>query len=69
MVQRKYPGYLDPKAEFDKFQPYRAALITCALAYRPGGAEYMALYRAVAALDEAAAVILGDRTYFHLRAH
>ena len=66
MVKRNYPGWLEPKKKFDEFEPYRNRLIGCAIAYRPGGAEYMALFRAVAALDDAAAVVLNDRAYFHV---
>lgn len=69
MVRTRYPGWLNPKEKFDALAPYRRALLDTAMAYRPGGAEYMALHRAVHALDDAAHVVLNDRSYFHLKPH
>ncbi len=65
MVQRKYPGLLDPKARFERLSPYRRELFDIASNYKPGGAEYMALYRAAQALDDACGVIFNQRDFFH----
>jgi hypothetical protein len=65
MVRRSYPGLLDPRARIDALRPYRNELIEIAGFYRPGGAEYMQLMRAVAALDDCCLTLFNDRSHFH----
>ena len=65
MVTRKRAGLLFPEEEFEKLRPCRKQLLAMAQTYRPGGPEYMALSRAVMALDEAAGIVMSKPGFFH----
>ena len=69
MVTRKRSGLLFPEGKFEKLRPCREQLLAMAQAYRPGGPEYMALSRAVMALDHAAGAVLGRPGFFHTPWH
>ena len=69
MVARSYLGLLAPEQDFERLRAYRDQLLTMAQAYRPGGAEYMALSRAVMALDEAAGIVMNKPGFYQSRLH
>lgn len=69
MVARSYLGLLAPEQDFERLRAYRDQLLTMAQAYRPGGAEYMALSRAVMALDEAAGIVMNKPSFYQSRLH
>lgn len=69
MVARSYHGLTAPDEEFERLRAYRDHLLRMAQAYRPGGAEYMALSRAVMALDEAAGVVMNRPGFFQSPLH
>jgi hypothetical protein len=69
MVARSYLGLLAPEQDFERLRTYRDQLLTMAQAYRPGGAEYMALSRAVMALDEAAGIVMNKPSFYQGRLH
>ena len=64
MVTRKRAGLLFPEEEFEKLRPYRAQLLAMAQTYRPGGPEYVAISRAVIAIDEAAGIVMSKPGFF-----
>jgi hypothetical protein len=64
MVHRSKQGLIFPEEAFDKLRPYREALLAMSQTYRAGGPEYMALSRAVIALDEAAGVVMSKPGFF-----
>ena len=66
MVRRNYTGLSNPQEHFERLRPYRDTLLHMIRAYRPGGAEYMALHRAVSALDDAAGAVMDKPAYFHV---
>ncbi len=69
MVARKHLGIAIPEHEFERLRPYREQLLTMSQAYRPGGPEYMALSRAIIALDEAAMVVMNRPGFFLATQH
>ena len=69
MVHRKYLGLQLPDEHFARLRPYREALLAMAQAYRPGGPEYLALHRAVLALDDAAGIVMNRPGFFHSGSH
>ncbi len=64
MVHRSKQGLIFPEETFDKLRPYRETLLAMSQTYRAGGPEYMALSRAVIALDEAAGVVMSKPGFF-----
>ncbi|WP_395777608.1 hypothetical protein [Aquidulcibacter sp.] len=64
MVHRSKQGLIFPEEPFDKLRPYREELLAMSQTYRAGGPEYMALSRAVIALDEAAGVVMSKPGFF-----
>lgn len=69
MVQKKYLGLQPPEEHFERLRPYREALLEMAQAFRPGGPEYLALHRAVLALDDAAGTVMNRPAFFHSGGH
>jgi hypothetical protein len=69
MIQRKYLGLQPPEEHFERLRPYRDALLKMAQAYRPGGPEYLALHRAVLALDDAAGTVMNRPAFYHAGGH
>jgi hypothetical protein len=65
MVSRTRSGLTLPEEAFADLRPYRDQLLKMSQAYRPGGPEYMALSKAVMALDKAAGVVM-NRSGFYL---
>ncbi len=68
-VLKKYLGLQPPEEHFERLRPYRDALLRMAQAYRPGGPEYLALHRAVLALDDAAGTAMNRSTFYHAGGH
>jgi len=69
MVHKRYLGLQPPEEHFERLRPYREALLKMAQAYRPGGPEYLALHRAVLALDDAAGTVMNRPAFFHAGGH
>ena len=69
MVHRKKLGLIFPEEAFDKLRPYREELLAMSQTYRAGGPEYMALSRAVMALDEAGSVVMSKPGFFLMPWH
>jgi hypothetical protein len=69
MVQRKDLGLQPPEEYFERLRPYRDALLKKAQAYRPGGPEYLALHRAVLALDDSAGTVMNRPAFFRSGGH
>ena len=64
MVHRNKQGLIFPEEAFDMLRPYREALLAMSQTCRVGGPEYMALSRAVIALDEAAGTVMSKPGFF-----
>ena len=65
MVRRTYPGIMFPESDLATLGELRREIIKLKENCRPFDAQYCALDKVKAAIDECAGFFTGDPTFFH----